>query len=685
VIRPNVIRSNNATSSAKLLTLTAVVAVIVGLYFGRQVLIPLALSVVVSFLLAPVVSWLETWRVGRVLSVVVVVSLALALVGFGGWMVTGQLMNVVGQLPNYQSNIHDKVQALRVQHGNRLTNATKTVSDLSNELTAASESAADKKIAKRTGTTPIPVQVTQPPSNAPQYLRTIVGPLTGIVEMMAIVIVFAVFMLVKREDLRNRLIRLAGHGRLSLVTQALDDASRRLSRYLYLQFLVNALYGGMFGGGLYLIGVPHPLLWGVLATLLRLIPYIGTAVAAGFPALMAMAVFPGWHQALLVVALFVTLEIIVSNALEPWLYGSHTGISSLAILVAAVFWTALWGPIGLILSTPLTVCLILMGRYVPQLNFLEVLLGDEPVLPVEAHFYQRLLALDQDEATTIAESYLKEKPLGSLYDNVVIPALAMAEQDRHLNTLDTGTADFISQTTRELIEEIGERFFDTLKNDSLKNGAVKNGSVQSDSSRNRREGKEAEANGELVSKDSSLMQQALFSPTEQPSTEPSTGSSTESEDTQAAENEGRRNVDYGAFAGLRIICIPARDEADELVAQMIAQLLRRLGSEVRVQRFASRNSDLNDLEIQGFDVAIVSALPPFAAGHARSLCKRLRQRHSGLKIVVGLWSFEGGVAKAEEHIGSGCADIVATSLEQAIDRLSEASQSSTSREQTRAS
>lgn len=699
MIRPNVIRSNNATPSAKLLTLTAVVVVIAGLYFGRQVLIPLALSVVVSFLLAPVASWLETWRLGRFLSVIVVVSLALALVGFGGWIVTGQLMNVVDQLPNYQSNIHDKVQALRVQHGNRLTTATKTVSDLSKELTAASESAADKKIAKRTGAAPIPVQVTQPPSNAPQYLRTIVGPLTGIFEMTAIVIVFAVFMLVKREDLRNRLIRLAGQGRLTLVTQALDDASRRLSRYLYLQFLVNALYGGMFGAGLYLIGVPHPLLWGVLAALLRLIPYIGTAVAAGFPALMAMAVFPGWHQALLVVAIFVTLEIIVSNALEPWLYGSHTGISSLAILVAAVFWAGLWGPIGLILSTPLTVCLILMGRYVPQLNFLEVLLGDEPVLPLEAHFYQRLLALDQDEATTIAESYLKEKPLGNLYDNVVIPALAMAEQDRHLNTIDTGTADFISQSTRELIEEVGERFFDTLKNGSLKSESLKNGSVQSDSSRNGNEGREAEANGERASKDSNLMQQALFSPEEQPPSESSSGSPTKSspgsKNTHAAENEGRSNVDYGAFDGLRVICIPARDEADELVAQMMAQLIRRLGSEVRVQRFASRNSDLKDLEPQGWDVAIVSALPPFAAGHARSLCKRLRQRYPRLKIVLGLWSFEGGVAKAEERIGSGCADIVATSLEKAIDRLAEASQSSTrqssigqsptSTEQTRAS
>jgi len=332
-----------------------------------------------------------------------------------------------------------------------------------------------------------------------------------------------------------------------------------------------------------------------------------------------------------------------------------------------------------------------MGRYVPQLNFLEVLLGDEPVLPLEAHFYQRLLALDQEEATTIAESYLKEKPLGSLYDDVVIPALAMAEQDRHLNMLDSGTADFISQSTRELIEEVGERFFDSLKN----------GSVPSDPSKNGRTAKEAEANGERASQDSIPMQQALFSPAEEnltksaaesspeqssePVSESSSESMSEPDHSDADKNKVRRSVDYGNLAGLRIVCIPARDEADELVAQMIAQLIRRLGSSVRVQRFASRNSDLHDLETQEFDVAIVSALPPFAAGHARSLCKRLRQRHPQLKVVLGLWSFEGGIAKAEERIGGGCADLVATSLEEAIGRLAEASQSAKPLERIRAS
>ena len=459
--RPN-IYSKGAAPPA-LLTLVAIAAVIAGLYFGRQVLIPLALAVVLAFLLTPVVSWLERCRLGRLPSVLVVLVLAFALVGFGGWMVTGQLMNMIDQFPNYQSNIHDKMQSLRNRNGDRLKNATKTVSDLSNELTAASQSAADKKSAKHSTEGPIPVQVTQPPTNAPQYLRAVVGPLTGIFETTAIVVVFAMFILVKREDLRNRLIRLAGQNQLTVVTQALDDASRRLSRYLFLQFLVNGVYGVLFGAGMFLIGVPHELLWGVLAALLRLIPYIGTAAAAGIPTLMALAIFPGWHQAVLVIGLFVVLELIISNVIEPWLYGSHTGISSLAILVAAVFWAVLWGPIGLILSTPLTVCLILIGRYVPQLSFLEVLLGDEPVLPLEANFYQRLLALDQDEATVIAETFLKEKPIGSFYDDVLLPALAMAEQDRHLRTLDSETADFINQNTRELIEELGERFLDRPK------------------------------------------------------------------------------------------------------------------------------------------------------------------------------------------------------------------------------
>jgi predicted PurR-regulated permease PerM len=604
------IRPNNATDSSRLLTLIAVVVVIVGLYFGRQVLIPLALATVLAFLLAPVVGWLEKCRLGRVPTVVAVLVLAVALAGTVGWIVSGQLLNIVEQFPNYKSNIHDRIQSLRVSQGSRLRNATNTVTELSNELSAASESAVDKKAAKTSGGRPLTVQVTQPPSTAPQYLRTILGPLTGLIETCVIVIVFTLFMLVKREDLRNRVIRLAGPSQLNVMTQALDDASRRLSRYLLLQSLVNTVYGIIVGGGTYWLGIPHTLLWGVLGGLSRFVPYVGVPIAAAFPVAVALALFPGWHQAALIFGLFVVLELITGNVVEPWLYGAHTGISSLAILVAAVFWTILWGPVGLILSTPLTVCIFLVGRYVPQLSFLDVLLGDEPGLPLEAQFYQRLLARDQDEARDIAEVYLKEKPVGSFYDSVLIPALALAEQDRHLNSLEAETASFVSQSVRELIEELGER----SPNDN---------------------------------------EPLMFDPGGLNGTHP----------------------DNAILLGVRFVCIPAGDEADELVAMMIGQLLERSGCDVRNMSFAPRAELLDEMADEMAKdithIAIVSALPPFAVGQARSLCKRLRQRHPELKIVLGLWNFENGIAKGQERLGLGSADMIVTSLQQAISVLAE--------------
>jgi predicted PurR-regulated permease PerM len=634
------IPTNDATSSSRLLTLIAIVVVIVGLYFGRQVFIPLALAVVLAFLLTPVVGWLQKCHLGRVPAVLVVLVLAFSLVSSLGWIVTGQLMEIVDQFPGYQSNIHDKIQSLRVPDGSRLKNATNTVTELSNELSAASDSAMDKKAGKPSGSRPIAVQLSQPPSNAPQYLRALVGPLTDVFETTAMVIVFALFMLIKREDLRNRVIRLAGQGQLNVVTQALDDGSRRLSRYLLLQFVVNISYGVIFGAGALLLGIPHALLWGVLACLLRFVPYVGAPIAAAFPMAMALAVFPGWHQATLIFGLYVVLELILSNLIEPWLYGAHTGISSLAILVAAVFWAILWGPVGLILSTPLTVFLILMGRYVPQLSFLEVLLGDEPVLPVEAHFYQRLLALDQDEARDIAEAYLKDKSIGTFYDSVLIPALALAERDRHLNLLETTTADFVNHNTRELIEELGERSLDGDVPVTFSNTSKTDIDHGNESSSN----KEAKIdNGSIL---------------------PALGRT--------------------SLSGLRIICIPAADEADELVAIMLAQLLQRLGCEVSHLPFTSHANLVKEVASSAPQVAIVSALPPFAVGQARSLCKRLRlrQRHPDLKILLGLWNFEGGPAKAQERTGSGVADMIATSLEQAVSLLADTSYKSSKRTQS---
>jgi len=282
----------------------------------------------------------------------------------------------------------------------------------------------------------VPVQIVQSPTSGLADVPDLVKPFFAPLARAGMVLIFTIFMLIKREDLRNRLFRLVGLGQLNIMTQALDDAARRVSRYLFMQFLVNAGFGTLFATGLFSIGVPNPVLWGVLAGVLRIVPYIGTMVAAALPILLSLAVFDGWLPPLLVILLFAGLELIIGNIVEPWLYGAHTGISSLALLVTAVFWTVLWGPAGLILSTPLTVCVVVLGRYFPQLSFLHILLGDEQALEAKAQLYQRLLAMDQAEARTIVDSFLKGAPLIELYDSVLIPALNLAEQDRHSGTID---------------------------------------------------------------------------------------------------------------------------------------------------------------------------------------------------------------------------------------------------------
>jgi predicted PurR-regulated permease PerM len=593
--------AKDVTPVSRLLTLVGVVVVIAGLHFGRPLLIPLALAVVFAFLLTPIVELAERCRLGRVPSVLAVLVLSFALLAAVGWGVTNQLVEILVHLPDYRANIHDKIEAIRAPRSGGLSKATATVSDLSKELSAASEAAGNKKLNQNRGKEPIAVQVAAPPHSAADYLRDFVGPLTGSLETAGIVVIFTLFILVKREDLRNRLLRLAGSGQLTVMTQVLDEASRRLGRYLLLQFAVNAGYGLLFGLGLYFVGIPHALLWGVLGCLLRFVPYVGTPVAAVFPMAMALAVFPGWSQAGLTFVVFLLLELTIANLIEPWLYGSHTGVSSLAILVAAIFWGMLWGPVGLILSTPLTMCLILMGRYTPQLSFLEILLGDEPVLSPPAHFYQRLLALDDEEARDIAGKYLEQNPIGQLYDSVLIPALGLAERDRHMNVLDETKMSFIYQSTRELIEELYERSQNV--------------------------------------------------PSQSHEDSPASGSAVRSP------------------SGPNIVCIPSRDEADEIVGTMVVQLLRRAGQNAEALPIAAFSTMLDQVEQLHADIVCVSALPPFAALQARSLCRQLHQRCPEVKIVLGLWDFPGGVAKAQERVGTSCADVIGTSLAQIVPLL----------------
>ena len=398
------------------LTVLTAAVLVAALYFAREVIVPIALAVLLSFLLAPVVRWLRRFHAGRVAAVSLTVLIAfLAILGFAT-VVVQELSSLAQQIPEYGSNLEAKIRSLPevVPGGGVLHRVTNMVQELGRELkkseTQTSISPADRSA---TGTAPVeqakpvPVEIQRPEFEPLQVVQSIVGPLLEPLAMAGLVIVFVVMILLEREDLRDRLLRLAGRRDLHRTTVAMDDAASRISRYLSRQLAVNACCGVPIGFGLALIGIPNAALWGIFAAVLRFLPYLGIVIGACFPVALAVAVDPGWMLLVWVILPFVGTELVVANLLEPWVYAASTGLSSVALIAAATFWTWLWGPIGLLLSTPLTVCLVVLGRHVPQLEFLDVMLGDKPVLAPDETFYQRLLANDPEEATEQAEEFSK--------------------------------------------------------------------------------------------------------------------------------------------------------------------------------------------------------------------------------------------------------------------------------------
>jgi predicted PurR-regulated permease PerM len=587
-----------------------VFAIVAALYFTRDILIPLAFALTLTFLLTPPVTFLEKLRLGRVLPVLVTLLVTVAAAGWITWIIANQLVDVASKLPTYRENIHAKIEALRDRGNGPLGRAADSAKEIGLELsspdplaTAPTPPARNQKErnAVKVPAAPVPVRIVQTRTNGLAELPDLVRPFLGPLGRAGIVLVFTVFMLMKREDLRNRLLRLVGLGQLNMMTQALDDAARRVSRYLFMQFLVNAGYGVLFAIGLFLIGVPNPVLWGVLAGILRIVPYVGTLAAAVLPITLSLAVFDGWLPPLLVFLLFAGLELVIGNFVEPWLYGAHTGISSLALLVTAVFWTVLWGPAGLILSTPLTVCVVVLGRYFPQLSFLHILLGDEQALEAEAQLYQRLLAMDQLEARAIVDSFLKGKSLIELYDSVLIPALTLAEQDRHNGTIDTAHEEFLFLSLNEMIVEFSE-----------------------------------------------------YRPVR---------SATE-EQLAAAEP-----APTAQFTG-RLLCLPAHDQADELTAAMLAQLWEQEGcAAISFLLGTSPVEMLTLLDPGEDDVICISALPPYAFAPARTMCKQIRGRFPKIKLVVCVWGFKGDAERAKARFERNQPDRLLTSLPQALEQI----------------
>jgi predicted PurR-regulated permease PerM len=591
-----------------LATLAVGVIAVAALYFARDVFVPLALAVLLSFALGPLVLLLRRWHVGRVPSVIAAVLLAFLVIFGIGSLIGGQLAHLAENLPQYQSNISDKIQSLRgsATASGIVGRASGMLKDLSSEITrapaAGSKPPATLTLAPHGGQPqpPIPVEIHQPDPTALQVIETIIGPLLQPLATTGIVIVFVVFFLLQREDLRDRFIRLAGARDLHRTTQGLDDAASRLSRYLLAQTAINASFGVLIGTGLWFIGVPDPLLWGILAMLLRFVPYIGPVIAAIFPAVLAVAVDPGWSMLLWTGVLFLVVEPVMGQIVEPFLYGRSTGLSAVAVVVAAAFWTWLWGPVGLLLSTPLTLCLVVLGRHVERLEFLDIILGDEPALTREENFYQRMLADDPDEAAHQAEEFLREKPLSAYYDEVAIGGLALAQRDVNRGVLEHDRRVRIKEAVLGVIDDLCDH----------------------------------------------------------------AGT--------AAAGEGEPSADEigAAWHGKSVMCIAGRGSLDEAAAAMLGQLLEKQGIAARVVP-SEAVAAANIFRLDGMDVRMVclSYLEPGGFTNARYLVRRLRRKLPGVPILAGFWTLSEDEARHRDALRETGADLIVTSLRQAARQI----------------
>ena len=426
--------------------------IIAFLILGREIIEPLVIAALLAFILSPLIRRLRHWGVWRVPSVVLTVLFALALLGALGAVIALQITQLAEDLPTYETNLRTKIRALG---GGKLTSgalerASGTLKDLQEEITKASPATSPP------GQRPVLVEVRQPEPRGLESIANLVRPLLSPLAMTALVVLFLIFILLQREDIRDRFLRLAGTADLQRSTAALDDAGSRLSRFFLTQTLLNAGFGVFIAIGLWLIGVPNAVLWGIFAGLMRFVPFIGGIIAAFFPILLAAAVDPGWTMVLATAGLFLVAEPIAGHVIEPLLYGQHTGLSPVAIVISTLFWTLLWGPIGLLLATPLTVCLVVLGRHIEALQFIEVLLGDEPALEPHERFYQRLLAGDDTEAADMAEAELKKKSLSAYYDAVAMPALALAQTDAAHGKLSQEKQLEICDTVEEVVEDLSD-------------------------------------------------------------------------------------------------------------------------------------------------------------------------------------------------------------------------------------
>ncbi len=441
-------KSPSGTSYIRMLT--GLVLTVGILYLAKSFVVPLALAVLITFVLSPIVVHLQRHHVPRIAAVLLTAVVALGAFGLILAELGSQVNALVHQLPEHKEKIKKKIDDLRGSKDGALAKFLEMV----REITEDPEKTAERVNAERTNADvtdkPVVVVKTDEPSNL-QKLAYVVLPVFEPLATAGLVIILVLFMLNSREDLRNRFISLLGHGHLTGTTRVIVDAAQRVSSYLLTQLLVNVTFGVIFAIGLLIIGVPYAFLWGCITGILRFIPYVGTWLSVAFPLVLSFALAPDWTQPITVLVFFAVMDLVVANAIEPLLFGHRTGVTPIALLVAAAFWTWVWGPIGLVLSTPMTVCLVVLGQHVPQFRFFALLLGDEPPLETHISYYQRLLSRDVEESRQIALNYAKTKGQELACEDVLMPALVLAGIDRQSQVLDSEDEDFICQDINEII------------------------------------------------------------------------------------------------------------------------------------------------------------------------------------------------------------------------------------------
>lgn len=611
--------THSTENSSNFPSLVTAVVCVAALYYGREVLIPIAMAALLTFLLAPVVSRLERYHLGKTAPALGVLFIAIVLLALLGWLVVGQGIHLATQLPSYSDTITEKIDSLRGARNSKFGKAASSLHGLANQLSSAlqppsagpvqngASSKTSTQHSNEQSTKPVPVEIVEHHNTLSlKTLRATLGPVLGPIAKVVIVFVVAAFMLLRRKDLRERLFTLAGLSRIHVTKQVFTEATNRVVRYLWMLSCVNISYGILFGIALYFLGLPNALLWGVLAGVLRFIPYIGSSVGAAMPILFSFAVFSGWEKPLIALGSFLVLEIVTTYTVEPFLYSSRTGISSLAILVAAIFWAALWGPIGLLLSTPLTVCMVAVGRYIPQLEFLSVLLGDRSATATDVQLYLALTSRDIEESDRVIDEYLAEKSIRDLYDGVFIPVLILAERDQASESYAAQRKRHLFQRLRAIVEQLTIRYPKVPTNHE--DSAVLNPDEQ-------------------------------ILPYRHPSAPPVT-----------------------------VSCLPVRDEGDEIAALMLTHLLTQAGYEAHEIELAAAREMADEIaEHNGHPghIICISALPPFAVSSIRRLYKRIQLRFPKCSVAIGLWAYSGDADSMKALLKLSDSDLLLTTVGEA--------------------